>query len=179
MRYDSSSSPRKLSQTEHQNEDTGFSKSMILVSSIAGITEAPGLFAYSSAKHGVIGLMRALRPWAPVKYNVRVNAICPWATDTQILAGVKRRWVEEDMPLNQPEDVAKMILQSAADGQLHGKAIYVAGGKGFDTEEGYDRCLPQWMGETNAKMWLKGQEILGLVSWIILHRLLLTLAPGR
>ena len=58
-------------------------RSIILVSSIAGITEAPGLFAYSSAKHGVIGLMRALRPWAPLKYGVRVNAICPWATDTQ------------------------------------------------------------------------------------------------
>jgi len=110
--------------------------------------------------------MRALRPWAPVRYNVRANAICPWATDTQILAGVRKRWVEENMPLNKPEDVAKMILQSAADSKMNGKAIYVAGGRGFDTEEGYDRTLPQWMGEENAKVWLKGQEILGLVSWL-------------
>jgi len=68
------------------------------------------------------------------------------------------------MPLNQPEDVAKMILQSAADSNMNGKAIYVAGGRGFDTEEGYDKTLPQWMGEENAKTWLKGQEVLGLVS---------------
>ena len=141
-----------------------FSKSLVLVSSIAGITEAPGLFAYSSAKHGVIGLMRALRPWAPVRYNVRANAICPWATDTQILAGVRRRWVEEDLPLNQPVDVAKMILQCAADKDMNGRAVYVAGARGFDTEEGYDRTLPQWMGEDNAKAWLRGQDVLGLVS---------------
>lgn len=169
-----SSSPCNAGQSEHQEEAANFSKSIVLVSSIAGITEAPGLFAYSSAKHGVIGLMRALRPWAPVKYNVRVNAICPWATDTQILAGVRKRWVEEDMPLNRPEDVAKMILQSGADSRLHGKAIYVAGGEGFDTEEGYDRCLPQMLGQRNAKTWLKGQEILGLVSLFVLQYLLLT-----
>lgn len=145
------------------HEDT-FSKSIVLVSSIAGITEAPGLFAYSSAKHGVIGMMRALRPWAPTRYNVRANAICPWATDTQLLAGVRERWVEEKLPMNQPEDVAKMILQSAADSNMNGKAIFVTGGRGFDTEEGYDRTLPQWMGEQNARMFSKGQEILGLVG---------------
>lgn len=111
--------------------------------------------------------MRALRPWAPVRYNVRANAICPWATDTQILAGVRKRWVEENMPLNQPEDVAKMILQCSADSKMNGRAVYVAGGRGFDTEEGHNRTLPQWLGEDNAKIWLKGQEILGLVSWLL------------
>jgi len=151
-------------QGEQSIETNNFSKSIVLVSSIAGITEAPGLPAYSSAKHGVIGLMRALRPWAPVRYNVRANAVCPWATDTQIFGGVRKRWVEEDMPLNQPEDVANMILQCAGDSKLNGRAVYVAGGRGFDTEEGHDRTLPQWLGEDNAKIWLRGQEILGLVS---------------
>ncbi len=78
--------------SEGEGHKERFTPSITLVSSIAGITEAPGLFAYSAAKHGVIGLMRALRPWAPVKYGVRANAICPWATDTQLLAGVKERW---------------------------------------------------------------------------------------
>lgn len=36
-------------------------KSLTLVSSVAGFTEAPGLFVYSATKHGVYGLMRALR----------------------------------------------------------------------------------------------------------------------
>jgi NAD(P)-dependent dehydrogenase (short-subunit alcohol dehydrogenase family) len=146
------------------NGTSTFSKSIVLVSSIAGITEAPGLFAYSSAKHGVIGLMRALRPWAPKRFGVRANAICPWATDTQLLAGVRQRWVDERMPMNQPDDVARMIIQCAADGNMNGQAVYVAGGRGFDTEEGINKTLPQWMGEENAAVWLKGQQVLGLVS---------------
>lgn len=142
---------------------TAFSKSICLVSSIAGITEAPGLFAYSSAKHGVIGLMRALRPWAPQTYGVRANAICPWATDTQLFAQ-RDRWLAEKLPMNQPRDVAKIIVQCSADAALNGTAVFVAGGKFFDTEVGIARTLPQWMGETNAKEWLRGQEVLGLVS---------------
>lgn len=139
-----------------------FSKSIVLVSSIAGITEAPGLFAYSSAKHGVIGAMRSLRKFGPVKYGVRANAICPWATDTQLLSGVKEMWVREKMPMNTPADVARIIVQCAADGNINGAAVFVAGGRGFDTEEGIDRTLPQWMGEDNAQVFLRGQELLGL-----------------
>lgn len=144
--------------------DKDFSKSIVLVSSIAGITEAPGLFAYSPAKHGVIGLMRALRPWAPVKYGVRANAICPWATDTQLLSGVKERWSEEKMPMNTPGDVSRFIVQCCADRSLNGTAVFVSGGRGYDTEEGINRTLPQWMGEQNSAEFLRGQEILGLVS---------------
>ncbi|KAK3986074.1 hypothetical protein QBC44DRAFT_248925 [Cladorrhinum sp. PSN332] len=151
-----------LSSSSPSPSDPNFSKSIILTSSIAGITEAPGLFAYSSAKHGVIGAMRALRRFAPQKYSVRANAICPWATDTQLLSGVKQAWEKEKMPMNTPQDVAKMILQCAADGELNGKAVFVAGGRGFDTEEGIERTLPEWMGRENAEVFLRGQEILGL-----------------
>lgn len=138
-----------------------FPKSICLVSSIAGITEAPGLFAYSTAKHGVIGLMRSLRPWAPVRYGVRINAICPWATDTQLL-GVKNMWVKEKMPMNTPADVGRIIVQCSADKNINGTAVFVTGGRFFDTEEGVTRTLPQWMGEKNAAEFLKGQELLGL-----------------
>lgn len=165
-----------------QEGNTSFSKSIVLVSSIAGITEAPGLIAYSTSKHGVIGLMRALRLWAPSNYGVRVNALCPWATDTQLL-GVKGRWVKANMPMNTPRDVGKIILQCSSDATLNGKAVFVNGGRYFDTEEGIDRTLPQWMGEQNAKEFLKGQEILGLVSQkvslVFKHRIVLTSRKGR
>lgn len=36
-------------------------KSLTLVSSVAGFREDPGLFVYVPSKHGVLGLMRALR----------------------------------------------------------------------------------------------------------------------
>lgn len=149
----------------YTTEASSSSPSITLVSSIAGITEAPGLFAYAAAKHGVVGLMRALRPWAPALYGVRVNALCPWATDTQMLAGpVRERWVAEAMPLNVPDDVARLICQCVADPSLNGRAIFVTGGRGFDTEEGVDRTRPLWMGEQNAADFDKGQAILGLVS---------------
>jgi len=149
-----------------------FSKSITLVSSIAGITEAPGLFAYSSSKHGVIGLMRALRPWAPPLHGIRANAICPWATATALLAeGVRERWAEEKLPINSAEDVARQIVQCAADGQLNGKAVFVSGGRGFDTEEGVDKTMGTWMGVENEKEWRRGQVVLGLVSYLRLSLL--------
>jgi NAD(P)-dependent dehydrogenase (short-subunit alcohol dehydrogenase family) len=52
------------------------SKCITLVASVAGFKESPGLFAYSAAKHGVVGLMRALRPFAAPLYGIRVNTIC-------------------------------------------------------------------------------------------------------
>ncbi|CAK7204307.1 hypothetical protein SEUCBS139899_007062 [Sporothrix eucalyptigena] len=55
------------------------------------------------------------------------------ATDTQLLAGVKNRWVTEKLPINQPADVAAMILQFA-DKTLNGKSVFVAGVKGIDTD---------------------------------------------
>jgi NAD(P)-dependent dehydrogenase (short-subunit alcohol dehydrogenase family) len=160
MKKDSSTNGTTNGGTNGSRAD--FSKSIVLTSSIAGITEAPGLFAYSAAKHGVIGIMRALRRFAPAKYGVRANAICPWATDTQLLSGVAPKWRKEKMPMNKPKDVALLILQCAADTSLNGKAVFVSGGRGFDTEEGIDRTLPQWLGEENAKVFLRGQEILGL-----------------
>jgi NAD(P)-dependent dehydrogenase (short-subunit alcohol dehydrogenase family) len=51
--------------------------SMVLVSSVVGLGEGlPGSANYSSAKHGVLGLMRsAAMELGPL--NIRVNAICP------------------------------------------------------------------------------------------------------
>ncbi|KIW67668.1 hypothetical protein PV04_06900 [Phialophora macrospora] len=142
------------------------SKCITLVSSVAGFKESPGLFAYSAAKHGVLGLMRALRPFAAPLYGLRVNTICPWATDTQLLAGVREEWVKNNMPMNQPADVAKYIIQVTASPTTHGKALFVTGGNAVDIEEGINRTEPQWLGEKNSRELNAGQVILGLgMDW--------------
>lgn len=139
-----------------------FSKSIVLVSSIAGIVEQAGLFSYGAAKHGVIGLMRSLRAWAPAKFGVRVNAICPWATDTQLMDSVRSVWAERGLPINTPSEVGQFILQCAVDAELNGRSVLVGGGKGYDTESGIDQTLPQWMGVL-ADDFHRGQEALGTV----------------
>lgn len=97
-------------------------------------------------------------------FNVRINVVCPWATDTQMLGGMRDLWVRNSLPLNAPDDVARIILQCAADQALHGKAVYVADGKGFDIEEGLERLEPEWLGEKQARDLAKGQAVLGTVS---------------
>lgn len=50
--------------------------SMILVSSICGLTASSGYGAYNASKHGVIGLMRTLAH--ELRFDgVNVNAVCP------------------------------------------------------------------------------------------------------
>jgi NAD(P)-dependent dehydrogenase (short-subunit alcohol dehydrogenase family) len=50
--------------------------SMILVSSICGLTASSGYGAYNASKHGVIGLMRTLAH--EMRFDgVNVNAVCP------------------------------------------------------------------------------------------------------
>jgi len=58
--------------------------SMILVSSIAGLRGLVGVAHYTSAKHGVVGLMRTLaNELAP--HNIRVNSVHPTNVDTPMI----------------------------------------------------------------------------------------------
>ncbi|KAK7425137.1 hypothetical protein QQX98_000051 [Neonectria punicea] len=147
-----------------QSDKGAGDKSITLISSIAGFKESPGLFVYSASKHGVMGLMRSLRGYLPSAFNVRLNVICPWATDTPMFSNLRDAWVQENLPLNTPDEVAGIVAQCAADESIHGKAVYVAGGKGFDIEEGIDRLEAQWMGEKQARDLANGQAFLGTGS---------------
>ncbi|KAH7124570.1 short-chain dehydrogenase/reductase SDR [Dactylonectria macrodidyma] len=156
---------------QHRSPGDRTGKSITLISSVAGFKESPGLFAYSASKHGVLGLMRSLRRYLLSAFDVRINVVCPWATDTPMLGGVRERWVRESLPMNTPDQVARLILQCAGDPDIHGKAVYVAGGEGFDIEEGINRLEPDWLGEQQAADLAKGQGVLGLLTRHIRERL--------
>lgn len=100
----------------------GGDRSLTLLSSVAGFTEAPGLWAYQAAKCGVLGLMRALRCYLPdTSDNIRVNAVCPWMTKTRMVAGIQDGWLKAGLPTNTPEDVAWHVagLVAAGPGSQH------------------------------------------------------------
>jgi NAD(P)-dependent dehydrogenase (short-subunit alcohol dehydrogenase family) len=145
----------------HQNAKPHEDKSLVLLSSVAGFIETPGLFCYTSSKHGVLGLLRSLRPYIPKTHGIRVNAICPWMTDTGMVDGIREGWLQEGLPVNTPGDVGRIILEVGGDGKTNGKAVFVEGGRGWDIEEGIQRTEPQWLGEEVSKTLAKGQAVLG------------------
>jgi 3-oxoacyl-[acyl-carrier protein] reductase len=59
---------------------------IINVASISGRLGTPRLTAYCAAKHGVVGLTRALAEETR-DVHIQVNAICPGSVDTEMLKG--------------------------------------------------------------------------------------------
>ncbi|RDL41768.1 uncharacterized protein BP5553_01747 [Venustampulla echinocandica] len=141
-------------------------KSLVLVSSTAGFKETPGLFAYSAAKHGVLGLLRSLRTYLPKTHNIRVNAICPWMTDTGMVEGIRENWLKEGLPVNSPADLGRVIVEVAIgddgkSGKWSGRAVFVEGGRGWDIEEGINATEEQWLGKEVSRVLSRGQDLLG------------------
>ncbi|KAK6430466.1 hypothetical protein LTR95_013379 [Oleoguttula sp. CCFEE 5521] len=138
-------------------------KSLTFTSSVAGFREDPGLYAYVTSKHGVMGLMRSLRSDLSKTrpYPIRTNTVCPWMTLTRMVAGVEGLWDAAGLPSNTPEAVAKIMLGVITDPTLTGEAVYVEGGRGWKLEEGKIRLRPQWLGERQTKDLDTGTEVLG------------------
>ncbi len=120
---------------------------IVNVASTAGLLGYAYVAPYCAAKHGVIGLTRALALEVARK-GVTVNAVCPGYTDTPLLAdaidnivGKTGRSVEEAKAalaasnpqgrLVQPAEVANAVAWLCLPGaeSVHGQAIAVAGGE--------------------------------------------------
>jgi NAD(P)-dependent dehydrogenase (short-subunit alcohol dehydrogenase family) len=78
---------------------------VINISSISGREGTSMLAAYCAAKHGVIGLTRALAEELRTA-KVSVNAICPGSVDTAML----REGMPGARPDMKPDDIAKTVL---------------------------------------------------------------------
>jgi NAD(P)-dependent dehydrogenase (short-subunit alcohol dehydrogenase family) len=140
-----------------------FRQRLILVSSLAGFQESPGLFVHQAAKHGVIGLMRSLRKYFPAAYgniDISVNCVCPGATETAMTVAFTEGWKNEGLPLNTLEVVARIIVGVSVDEKLSGESIFVEGDRGWAFEGGLDRTQPQWHGEVATSTVTRGQAFL-------------------
>jgi NAD(P)-dependent dehydrogenase (short-subunit alcohol dehydrogenase family) len=120
---------------------------IVTIASTAGLTAYPYVAAYVAAKHGAVGLMRALA-LEVAKSGVTCNAVCPGYTETDLLEGAVQKIVattgrsaEEARAglaggnpqgrLVQPDEVAQAVLFLCGphSGSITGQAIAVAGGE--------------------------------------------------
>lgn len=97
---------------------------IINIASISGREGTSLLAAYCAAKHGVVGLTRALAEELRTA-KVSVNAICPGSVDTQML----REGLPGARPDMTPDDIAKtaLFLACNAPSALTGACIDVFG----------------------------------------------------
>jgi len=88
---------------------------IVFIASTAGLRGYPYVAAYCAAKHGVVGLARALAVELAAS-NVAVNAICPGFTDTPLLdASVNAIRAKTG---KSAEDVRMALAKSNPDGRL-------------------------------------------------------------
>lgn len=117
--------------------------SVIITSSVVGLTSAPRICAYATAKHAQVGLMRTAAKEVAAR-GIRVNTIHPGPTDTAFQQAVEvastgagpdeaARAFDAMIPLGRhasPDEIARLVLYLASDDSsfVTGSTLSVDGG---------------------------------------------------
>ncbi len=101
--------------------------SAVATASLAGLTAVPMDPFYTANKHAVVGLVRAAGP-ALQPDGVRVNAICPGFTESNIIAPIRGMLEENDVPIIATDVVADAVV-ALLEGDGVGECWFVQSGR--------------------------------------------------
>ncbi|MGB6452366.1 MAG: SDR family NAD(P)-dependent oxidoreductase [Steroidobacteraceae bacterium] len=117
--------------------------SIVITSSVVGLMGNPGPYAYITAKHAQVGLMRSVAKEVAGR-RIRVNTIHPGPTQNEFQSGIERHlstvigrdataFLDELIPLHrhaQPREIARSVLYLASEQSsfVTGATLAVDGG---------------------------------------------------
>lgn len=142
-----------------------------MTASLAGYLASAGAPLYSAAKHGVVGLMRALKQEC-AKLNIAVSVVAPAITVTPILTDNNRsyrgRIAPEEyaqqmekvgVPINKAESIALAVCWLFNEGQAaNGAGIFVQANRFVDLERGLAKTREQWMSREMLDLFRGGRS---------------------
>lgn len=102
--------------------------SIVMTSSVVGVTSDPGIVAYAASKHGLIGLMRTVAKEAAPR-RIRVNVVAPGPIDNSFQRDIEKgltaalgtdggKFLDSVIPLHRhatAEEVAESVLFLASE----------------------------------------------------------------
>ncbi|KAG9777779.1 hypothetical protein ABEF93_006694 [Exophiala dermatitidis] len=144
-----------------------FSGSIVMTASLAGYLASAGAPLYSAAKHGIVGLMRALKN-DTAKQGIAISVVAPGITLTDIIAGRKpgeslsdwaKRMRALGVPINDPAEIADAVVYLMGLGMdANGKGLLVQAGRVADVEAGIATSRNVWMGEEMLRLFRGGRN---------------------
>ncbi|KAF2002681.1 NAD(P)-binding protein [Amniculicola lignicola CBS 123094] len=149
-----------------QNKEGG---EIVMTASLAGYLASAGAPLYSAAKHGIVGLMRALKQEC-AKLRISISVVAPAITVTPILStnnrdmfnktpeDYARDMAASGVALNKPESVALAVCWLLNEGKKgNGAGIFIQADKFADLERGLAKSRDQWMGKEMLDLFRGGR----------------------
>ncbi|KAF1809942.1 NAD(P)-binding protein [Eremomyces bilateralis CBS 781.70] len=142
--------------------------SIICTASLAGYLASAGAPLYSAAKHGVVGLMRAMKQ-ETAKLNIAISVVAPAITVTPILRQNREDGGSEEVlaqgfskagvPINKAESIALAVGHLIKQGrQGNGAGIFVQADRMVDLERGLAKSREIWMSKEMLDLFRGGRE---------------------
>lgn len=140
---------------------------IVMTASLAGYLASAGAAVYSAAKHGVIGLLRALKGDC-AKLGIGISVVAPGIVLTNLVEGKQegedleawgKRMKGLGVPINTPAEVARAVVWLMGRGEkASGMGILIQGGRCADVEAGIAKSRGTWMGKEMLDLFRGGRN---------------------